>query len=68
VHVAKEAGAQRLALFHHDPAHDDDTIDRLLIEAQDAAAHIGAGEVLAASEGLSLELTPAHAPRSTPSA
>src|SRR6185295_185506 len=65
VHVAKEAGAQRLALFHHDPAHDDDTIDRLLVEASDAAAHIGAGEVLAASEGLSLDLAPAHSARPT---
>ena len=25
-----EAGAKRLALFHHDPAHDDDTVDALL--------------------------------------
>jgi phosphoribosyl 1,2-cyclic phosphodiesterase len=68
VHVAKESGAQRLALFHHDPAHDDDTIDRLLVQASDAAAHIGAGEVLAASEGLTLDLAPAHAPRSARSA
>ena len=29
VHVAKEAGVQRLALFHHDPAHNDDQIDML---------------------------------------
>lgn len=58
VHVAKEAGAQRLALFHHDPAHSDDQLDLLLRAARDAAAHIGAGEVLAASEGLALELAP----------
>ena len=30
VHVAREAGAKRLALFHHDPAHTDDEIDRML--------------------------------------
>ena len=30
VHVAKEAGAQRLALFHHDPTHGDDQIDTML--------------------------------------
>jgi phosphoribosyl 1,2-cyclic phosphodiesterase len=56
VHVAKEAGAQRLALFHHDPAHDDDTIDLLVKMAGDASAQIGGGEVLGASEGLVLEL------------
>jgi len=61
VHVAKEAGAQRLALFHHDPAHTDDQIDLLVRAAQDAAAEIGAGDVLAASEGLVLELAPQHA-------
>ena len=26
---AAEAGARQLALFHHDPAHDDDELDRL---------------------------------------
>jgi phosphoribosyl 1,2-cyclic phosphodiesterase len=56
VHVAKEAGASRLALFHHDPAHDDDQIDQLLVAAQDTADRINGGEVLAASEGLALEL------------
>jgi phosphoribosyl 1,2-cyclic phosphodiesterase len=56
VHVAKEAGVQRLALFHHDPAHSDDQIDLLLRAARDTADHIGAGEVLAAAEGLALEL------------
>ena len=29
VHVAAEAGESRLALFHHDPSHDDDTLDRI---------------------------------------
>ena len=60
VHVAKEAGAERLALFHHDPAHSDDQIDMLVRAAQDAAADIGAGDVLAASEGQVLELAPQH--------
>ncbi len=58
VHVAKEAGVQRLALFHHDPAHSDDQIDLLLRAARDTADCIGAGEVLAAAEGLVLELAP----------
>ena len=35
VHVAKEAGAQRLALFHHDPAHSDDQIDLLVRATRD---------------------------------
>jgi phosphoribosyl 1,2-cyclic phosphodiesterase len=58
VHVAKEAGAQRLALFHHDPAHSDDQIDLLLRAARDTADSIGGGEVLAAAEGMALELAP----------
>jgi phosphoribosyl 1,2-cyclic phosphodiesterase len=30
VQLAREAGVKRLALFHHDPAHDDDQIDAML--------------------------------------
>lgn len=52
--VAKEAGARSLALFHHDPAHDDDTMDRLLDDARASGARSGVNEVLAASEGLTL--------------
>jgi phosphoribosyl 1,2-cyclic phosphodiesterase len=54
VFVAQEAGAKRLALFHHDPAHDDDTLDRILTEAQEHAASTGVEEVLAAYEGLTV--------------
>ncbi len=54
VFVAAEAGAKRLALFHHDPAHDDDTVDALLARAQDTAASTSLSEVVAASEGLTL--------------
>jgi phosphoribosyl 1,2-cyclic phosphodiesterase len=53
--VAKEARAKQLALFHHDPSHDDAFVDRLL----DTAACLGAMariEVIAASEGLQLQL------------
>jgi phosphoribosyl 1,2-cyclic phosphodiesterase len=56
VHVAKESGAKRLALFHHDPGHDDDTLDALLEQARARAEAVGAGEVLCASEGLCLTL------------
>jgi phosphoribosyl 1,2-cyclic phosphodiesterase len=54
--VAKQARAHRLVLFHHDPAHDDDEIDALLEDARDGAARAGIGEVIAAAEGLSLQL------------
>ena len=52
--VAKEAGARKLCLFHHDPAHDDDTMDRLLDDARATGARLGVGEVMAAWEGLTL--------------
>ena len=52
VHVAKEAGAHRLALFHHDPTHDDDTVDAILAHAQALAEGTGLDEVIAAHEGL----------------
>lgn len=58
VHVATAAGAKRLALFHHDPAHDDDTLDGMLAYATCLAEHSGPAELLAASEGLSVVLTP----------
>ncbi len=53
VDVAVEARARRLALFHHDPSHDDTTVDRLL---EDARARAGdrVEEVLAAFEGLTI--------------
>ena len=58
--VAKQARAKRLALFHHDPAHDDDFVDGLLDQAGCLGALAGI-EVVAASEGLSFELgTGAH--------
>jgi phosphoribosyl 1,2-cyclic phosphodiesterase len=54
VHVAKEAGAKSLVLFHHDPAHNDDEMDRLLDGARKTAAKLGVDEVVAASEGLTI--------------
>ena len=58
VQVARESGARNLALFHHDPAHSDDDLDRILLCAQDHAAAVNAPDVVAASEGLELELAP----------
>ncbi len=56
VMVAKEAGARRLALFHHDPDRGDDELDRLLDVARHAAGHSGPDEVLSAYEGLTVSL------------
>lgn len=56
--VAAEAGARRLVLFHHDPVHSDAELDRLLEVTRrypDASRLDG---ILAAEEGLSLDLAP----------
>jgi phosphoribosyl 1,2-cyclic phosphodiesterase len=54
LHVAKESGAHTVALFHHDPAHGDDEVDRLEREAQDRSAANDGAEVVAAAEGMVL--------------
>jgi phosphoribosyl 1,2-cyclic phosphodiesterase len=59
VRVAAESGARRLALFHHDPAHDDQRVDRILHDARELAVGTGIEEVVAAAEGLALVLDPA---------
>ena len=51
--VARESGARRLVLFHHDPAHDDATVDRMLDHVMATAA---VEEVIAAAEGLTIAL------------
>jgi len=56
VHVARESGARRLALFHHDPTHDDDTLDRLAGQARSMADDTGIDEVICAAEGLTVLL------------
>ena len=58
VFVANQAGAKRLALFHHDPAHCDEQLDAILSAAQDAAASTGLHEVISAYEGLTVALDP----------
>ena len=52
--VARESGARRLALFHHDPAHGDDEVDRLVEGARRTAARLGVDEVFAAAEGVTI--------------
>lgn len=54
--VAREAGARRLALYHHDPARTDDDLDDQLADARRTAARLGVPDVLAAAEGLTVEV------------
>jgi phosphoribosyl 1,2-cyclic phosphodiesterase len=57
VGLAAEAGCRRLILFHHEPEHDDDALDRLLDDTRAFAARTAPGlEVEAASEGMELPL------------
>lgn len=55
VWLAVESNVKQLALFHHDPVHDDDQIDTTLEMARAQAEGSGT-EVVAASEGLTLHV------------
>jgi len=57
--VAREAGARKLALFHHDPAHHDEELDRIAVEAAETSAACGSAEVVVAREGLVLDVAAA---------
>lgn len=61
VHVAAEAGAKRLALFHHDPSHDDVTLDGLANAAAAQGEAVGI-EVITAYEGLTVAFGSAESP------
>ena len=55
--IALATGSSRLALFHHDPSHDDETVARLEATARErAAAGSRSLEVFAAREGLALDV------------
>ena len=57
VTLAADTGARRLVLFHHDPARTDDAVDAMLAAAQEDASRRAPGlEVLAARDGLVLQL------------
>ncbi len=57
VDLAVEAGAKRLALFHHEPEHADATMDDIVARAREHAGRRGnALEVFAAAEGMTLNL------------
>lgn len=49
------AGARRLVMFHHDPQHDDATIDRLVNEARRSSER--SFEVIGGTEGASFEIS-----------
>jgi len=51
VRILAAAGAKRLAIFHHDPDHDDTFLDD--VKAQAAARHPGA---MVAAEGMTLQI------------
>ena len=55
VELAAEAEVKQLALFHHRPEHDDDTVDAMLEQARATAKKCSTGvDVIAAHEGLEL--------------
>ena len=55
VRVAHESGAKRLALFHHDPLRDDDSLDELARETKELASCLDL-EVMVAAEGSTVSL------------
>jgi ribonuclease BN (tRNA processing enzyme) len=57
VDLAHEASCQRLILFHHEPEHSDDALDRLLADTRKYAAGIAPKlKIEAAAEGLTFSL------------
>lgn len=56
VRVARESGAKRLVLFHHDPAHGDRDMDAIECSAQEFSARLGGPPLIAAYEGLEIEV------------
>jgi len=62
VRVAREAGAARLVLFHHDPRHTDDIIDDIARDALEYSRNLGGADVIAAQEGLVLHIPPSGTP------
>lgn len=57
VDIAMVAGVRRLALFHHDPAHDDEALDRIERHARSRVSkHGGHLDVFCAREGQTIAL------------
>ena len=62
--VARQAGVETLVLFHHDPAHDDASVDEMVQRLRERGSEVGVSSVLAATEGTSLTFA-AQSARST---
>ncbi len=58
VQVGTAAGVKRLHLFHHDPAHTDHDLDSMFDQARRRAGALGTPEVVAAFEGMTVDLKP----------
>lgn len=56
VALARACGARRLVLFHHDPSHDDESLDRIGAAAESAAASSPGLTVTMAREEQSIEV------------
>jgi phosphoribosyl 1,2-cyclic phosphodiesterase len=57
IDLAVEAGARRVALFHHEPTHSDDEIDRMVEYSRTRARAAGSAlELFAAAEGNEIAL------------
>ena len=56
VRVAKESGARRLCLFHHDPSRTDDDLDEQVAGCVRACIGSSVTEVTAATEGTFIDL------------
>jgi phosphoribosyl 1,2-cyclic phosphodiesterase len=56
VKMALEAGVEMVVLFHHDPAHDDSTLDRIGLEASEMAAGTQT-RVLMARDGMVVDVS-----------
>ena len=57
ISLAADAGVRKLILFHHDPTHDDQAIDKMVETARNLAAKTGKNlEIEGAREGMELTL------------
>ena len=57
VQLALDANVKRLLLFHHDPSHDDDMLDRMIEQARSLASKSGKAMVIeGAREGVEIVL------------
>jgi hypothetical protein len=57
VKIALEANVNTLVLFHHDPLHDDDFVDKMIDDAKKISWQAGSNmKVMGAKEGVELSL------------